>query len=169
MAILVGTRTVLIDNPSLTVRYGQSAGSEPRVAKNPLRVTVDTFGVLTPNLNIFTSEAETLVFGTAPAGIGESVQSTPIDSSMPLTMQICRELYERRILSVIVEGGAETLRGFLELGLWDEARVFQAPVEFKGGVKAPPLPTGSHMVNKSGDDTLTTVIHPAMLDRLAGR
>jgi diaminohydroxyphosphoribosylaminopyrimidine deaminase/5-amino-6-(5-phosphoribosylamino)uracil reductase len=166
MAIVVGTKTALIDNPSLTVRYGQGAGSEPRSVKNPLRVTVDKSGVLSPNLNIFNSEAETLVFGSAPAGVAETVQSTPIDSSTPLAAQICRELYQRRILSVIVEGGAETLRGFLELGLWDEARVFQAPVEFRGGVEAPPLPTGPRIVTTSGDDTLTSVIHPAVSDRL---
>jgi diaminohydroxyphosphoribosylaminopyrimidine deaminase/5-amino-6-(5-phosphoribosylamino)uracil reductase len=166
MAILVGTRTVLIDDPSLTVRYGQGMGIDARLAKNPLRVTVDRAGVLTPDLNIFTSEAETLVFGAVPAGVAESVQSTPIDSSTPLPMQICRELYDRRILSVIVEGGAETLRSFLELGMWDEARVFQAPVEFKAGVKAPPLPTGPHRVTTSGKDTLTTIIHPAVSARL---
>jgi diaminohydroxyphosphoribosylaminopyrimidine deaminase/5-amino-6-(5-phosphoribosylamino)uracil reductase len=166
MAILVGTRTVLIDNPSLTVRYGQSAGIGPRWAKNPLRVTIDRSGALTPDLNIFTPEAETLLFGMAPAGVAESVQSTPIDPSIPLAAQICRKLYERRIISIIVEGGAETLRRFLELDLWDEARVFQAPTEFKGGVKAPPLPRGPHIVTTSGKDTLTTIIHPNVPDRL---
>lgn len=166
MSILVGTKTVLIDNPSLTVRFGQDSRSAPRLVKNPLRVTIDRSGALTPDLNIFTAEAETLVFGLAPAGVAESVHSTPIDPSTPVAAQICRELYERRILSIIIEGGAETLQGFLELDLWDEARVFQAPIEFKGGVKAPPLPRGPHMVTTSGKDTLTTIIHPKVPDRL---
>ena len=166
MAIVVGTRTVLIDNPSLTVRFGQDTRSETSAPKNPLRVTVDRAGVLKPDMNIFNSEARTLVFGAPPAGVAESVQSIPLDASVPLTTQICRDLYERRILSLIVEGGAETLKGFLALGLWDEARVFQAPVEFNGGVKAPLIPTGPQIVTTSGDDTITAVIHPSVPDRL---
>lgn len=167
MAILVGTKTVLADNPSLTVRCGRQSGDDISQVKNPLRVTVDRVGVLKPTMNIFSSDAPTLVFGAAPKGVTESIQSMPIDSSVPLATQICQQLYERRILSLIVEGGAETLRGYLELGLWDEARVFQAPVEFKSGVRAPSMPTRPHMIATSGDDTITTVIHPSISHRLA--
>jgi diaminohydroxyphosphoribosylaminopyrimidine deaminase/5-amino-6-(5-phosphoribosylamino)uracil reductase len=166
MAILVGTKTVSIDNPSLTVRYGQGERSDIPEAKNPIRVTVDRAGVLKPTMNIFNSEAQTLVFGAAPAGVAANVQSVTLDASVPLATQICRDLYERRALSLIVEGGAETLNGFLALGLWDEARVFQAPIAFNGGVKAPPIPIGAQVVTTSGDDTITTVIHPAISNRL---
>ncbi len=166
MAILVGTKTVLIDNPSLTVRHGHGAKSDIFAPKQPLRVTVDRAGVLTPTMNIFSSEAQTLVFGSAPAGVAEHVQSTTLEPSVPLATQICRDLYERRILSLIVEGGAETLKGFLSLGLWDEAHVFQAPVEFNGGIKAPAIPPGPQVITTSGDDTITTVIHPALSNRL---
>ena len=166
MAILVGTNTVKTDNPLLTVRYGRPEHEAPHAVKNPLRVTVDRTGALTPTMNIFNTEAETLVFGQAPTRGGSNVVSVPIESSMPLAIQICCELYKRRILSLIVEGGAKTLTEFLDLGLWDEVRVFQTPVKFEGGVKAPPLPTGPSASQTSGTDTVFTVVHPDLPARL---
>lgn len=49
------------------------------------------------------------------------------------------ELYQRGIQSLMVEGGAETLKSFIDAGLWDEARVETAPVKLGQGVKAPRL------------------------------
>ena len=48
-----------------------------------------------------------------------------------------KELFNRKITSVIVEGGPKTLNCFLDQGLWDEARIFQGTNEFKFGIKAP--------------------------------
>ncbi|MEJ0029390.1 MAG: dihydrofolate reductase family protein [Bacteroidota bacterium] len=39
--------------------------------------------------------------------------------------------------SLVVEGGATTLNLFISSGLWDEARVFVAPIEFGSGLKRP--------------------------------
>jgi diaminohydroxyphosphoribosylaminopyrimidine deaminase/5-amino-6-(5-phosphoribosylamino)uracil reductase len=49
------------------------------------------------------------------------------------------KLYQRGIQSLMVEGGAETLKSFIDAGLWDEARVETAPVKLGQGVKAPRL------------------------------
>lgn len=53
-AILVGRRTALLDNPSLTVRewYGQ----------NPLRLVIDRQLTLPPHLHLFDGSTPTLVF-----------------------------------------------------------------------------------------------------------
>lgn len=166
MAILVGTRTVSTDNPSLTVRYGQAASDPTFATINPLRVTVDRVGVLNSEMNIFNAAANTLIFGIRPEGASPNVQSIPIDQSSPLPAQICRGLYERHILSLIVEGGSETLRSYLELGLWDEARIFQAPIEFGAGVQAPAIPAGAQFSTASGVDTITHVINPQLPGRL---
>ena len=166
MAILVGTKTVLVDNPSLTVRYGYDTEGETQTRRNPLRVTVDRAGALKPDLQIFKPDAETLVFGAAPIGAGPHIQSVCIDPSKPLETQICQNLYERRVLSLIVEGGAKTLRGFLELGLWDEARIFQAPERFGSGMKAPTWPSAHQALVSSGVDTVTTMVNPELPLRL---
>ncbi|GGD05598.1 bifunctional diaminohydroxyphosphoribosylaminopyrimidine deaminase/5-amino-6-(5-phosphoribosylamino)uracil reductase RibD [Hyunsoonleella pacifica] len=119
-AILVGTNTVLEDNPSLTSRAW--------VGKNPIRVIIDKNNKLQKNLNIFNSEAETIVINKDNA-----------DFSKPLGIQICNVLFEKNINSVIVEGGSQTLQTFIDEHLWDEARVFKGRPNFKDGIKAPKI------------------------------
>ena len=54
-------------------------------------------------------------------------------------VDVMEELFDRRIVSVFVEGGARLHRTFLESGLWDEARVFTGKMLFTQGVKAPEI------------------------------
>lgn len=56
-------------------------------------------------------------------------------------------LYENRRQSLIVEGGARTLRSFLERGLWDEIRVETAPTSVPEGTDAPHLPGGVKLID----------------------
>jgi diaminohydroxyphosphoribosylaminopyrimidine deaminase/5-amino-6-(5-phosphoribosylamino)uracil reductase len=49
------------------------------------------------------------------------------------------DLYKRNILSVMVEGGAQTLQNFIDAGYWDEARVFVSSHSFGTGIRAPGL------------------------------
>ncbi|MCR4965804.1 MAG: bifunctional diaminohydroxyphosphoribosylaminopyrimidine deaminase/5-amino-6-(5-phosphoribosylamino)uracil reductase RibD [Bacteroidales bacterium] len=48
-------------------------------------------------------------------------------------------LYEKKIQSVIVEGGRQTLDRFIEAGFWDEARILVGDCKFERGLKAPVL------------------------------
>jgi len=50
---------------------------------------------------------------------------------------IAHVLYKHNLLSVIIEGGRQTLQTFIDAGLWDEARVFKGPAIFGNGTKAP--------------------------------
>lgn len=52
-------------------------------------------------------------------------------------------LYAEGIQSLIVEGGATTLRWFLQQSLWDEIRVETAPVTVATGTPAPQLPSAA--------------------------
>ena len=52
---------------------------------------------------------------------------------------VTRSLYDRKIQSVIVEGGAQILNSFVKANLWDEARIFISPQKFKTGVPAPQI------------------------------
>lgn len=110
-AILVGTNTVVKDNPSLTVRDW--------TGENPIRVVLDKNNLLSKAYNIFNTEAETLIIKE------HSLKET------------CQYLYKKNINSIIIEGGAKTLQLFIDKELWDEARVFKGAIEFKEGVKAP--------------------------------
>ncbi|MGB1209980.1 MAG: bifunctional diaminohydroxyphosphoribosylaminopyrimidine deaminase/5-amino-6-(5-phosphoribosylamino)uracil reductase RibD [Lacinutrix venerupis] len=110
-AILVGTNTVVKDNPTLTVRDW--------TGENPIRVVLDKNNLLSKAYNIFNTEAETLIIKE------HSLKET------------CQYLYKKNINSIIIEGGAKTLQLFIDKQLWDEARVFKGALEFKEGVKAP--------------------------------
>ncbi|MDD7887427.1 bifunctional diaminohydroxyphosphoribosylaminopyrimidine deaminase/5-amino-6-(5-phosphoribosylamino)uracil reductase RibD [Flavivirga sp. 57AJ16] len=117
-AILVGTNTVLQDNPSLTVREWKG--------KHPTRVVIDKSLKLPKKLSIFNNEAKTIV-----------MSENLIDFNKNIPQQICAVLHENDITSVIVEGGRKMLQTFIDENLWDEARVFKGPIEFKEGVYAP--------------------------------
>ncbi len=111
-AILVGSNTVLQDNPTLTVRNW--------TGQNPIRIVLDDKNILLKDLNVFNDEAETIV----------------INSKLE-AKQICEVLHRNNINSVIIEGGAQTLQSFIDSNLWDEARVFTGNIDFNEGVKAP--------------------------------
>lgn len=129
-AILVGGKTVLEDNPSLTTRDWEG--------KNPIRIVVDSKNNLPQDLKIFNNDAETI----------------SIENSEPEA--ICKTLYENEIQSVIIEGGRHTLQQFIDAGIWDEARVFYGKNIFRDGTKAPTInQTFSETSRKViADDTL---------------
>ncbi|WP_372755258.1 bifunctional diaminohydroxyphosphoribosylaminopyrimidine deaminase/5-amino-6-(5-phosphoribosylamino)uracil reductase RibD [Mariniflexile sp.] len=133
-AILVGTNTVLQDNPSLTVRDW--------TGNNPIRIVLDKDDKLTKELAVFNNEAETITIGSInqkPQSIihNNNLELINWDQKTRVAQQICDILFNRQINSVIIEGGAKTLQQFIDENLWDEARVFTGNIQFKTGVKAP--------------------------------
>lgn len=124
MGILVGTKTAINDNPSLTVRDVEG--------KNPIRFVLDKNLRLANDLTLFNKEAKTFIF-TKNATEKNHLQTDFTN----LTQSICNELYQKGIQSIIIEGGRQTLQSFIDANLWDEARVFTAPIKLKDGIKAP--------------------------------
>ena len=166
MAIMVGATTAAMDNPRLTVRETQLCDESSKPLKNPLRVTIDRKASLPATLNIFNDEADTLVFSSGASAHCGSVTRRTITLDTPLLPQICRTLHERGILSLIVEGGARTLQGFLDAELWDEIRVFQCHKTFGAGIPAPTKPELPHRAINSDGDTLSLYVHPELNARL---
>lgn len=58
------------------------------------------------------------------------------------------QMYADGMQSLIVEGGGQTLRSFIDAGLWDEIRVETSPQTVGGGTPAPQLPEASHLVGQ---------------------
>lgn len=166
MAILVGTTTAANDNPSLTVRYALSDNHSPHPLQNPIRVVLDLNNRLQRDLSIFSGEAKTLLVSASRVEWPPGVEQAIVDPSLPLLPQLCEQLYQRKLSSLIVEGGAQTLRSFIENDLWDEARVFTAPTSLKEGIKAPELSFPPDFSRNSGNDGLRLHIHPSLCTRL---
>ena len=115
MAIMVGTRTVLLDNPRLLNTHWEG--------RNPIRVTIDKHHVLPANARIFSDEIETIVYRER--------------TDWPF---ICSDLAVRNIHSIVVEGGPTLLTHILETGIWDEIHVEVAPeLKIGEGVPAPKI------------------------------
>ncbi len=134
-AIMVGTRTALLDNPSLTVRHW--------VGPSPVRIVVDRALKIPASHHLFDGSVQTLVFTSDPfIGADKRVAYVATDFSRPLPQQVLDELYRRRLESLLVEGGSSLLSQFLAEGLWDEIQVETASFSLGDGVKAPALPEG---------------------------
>ena len=66
-----------------------------------------------------------------------------IAPNLPMLPQLMQCLYERKVQSLIVEGGAYPHRQFIEAGLWDEIRVETAPVTVSRGTVSPSIPSNA--------------------------
>lgn len=129
-AFLVGTNTVLLDNPKLTARNW--------FGKNPIRITIDKKCYLDMNkFNIFDNTAKTIIFNEIKNEIIKNIQFVRVDFSKEIIPQILQELFLKNIQSIVIEGGTYTLQKFIDSGIWDEARVFTGNRYFGNGVKAP--------------------------------
>ncbi len=147
-AILVGTHTVLEDNPKLNVR--DCSG------KSPVRVVLDRNLSIPPSFHIFDKSVKTIIL-TAVNDTSKwmgHIEYEPIDFAKNVPEQICRVLHDHNIISVFVEGGAQTLTGFIKADLWDEARVFTGQSTFEKGLKAPEFHGRSTATINLGSDLL---------------
>lgn len=114
-AILVGTSTALLDNPSLSVRSWQG--------KDPIRLVIDMDLSLPSNLKIFDQSQPTIVFNALKHQEGEKLIYYQLENNSDVINQIVEVCYKLNIQSVLVEGGAKLLQSFIDEGIWDEARV----------------------------------------------
>lgn len=133
-AILVGRKTALLDNPSLTTRnwYGN----------NPLRLVIDKNLSLPDNLNLFDHSTPTIVFTSKEKESSENLEYITVDFNTDILPQIFRTLYDRKIQSLMVEGGTTLLQSFIDSGLWDEIFVEHSEKILGYGVKSPVIPKG---------------------------
>lgn len=136
-AILVGTNTVLQDNPSLTTRNWKG--------NNPIRIVIDKELKLSKTYKVFDNASETIAISLKLEDRRQKENAKNwnlefIDWNLnTIAEQICEVLYKKSITSIIIEGGQQTLQTFINENLWDEARIFTGNKTFKRGVEAPKL------------------------------
>ena len=128
--ILVGAKTVAHDNPQLNVRDW--------TGRNPVRIVIDRFLKLDNKLNVFDKKQKTILYNLIRNEEHPNLNIVRIDED-GFVFNLVKDLYKKKIQSVIIEGGATTLNFFLALGLWDEARVFKSSRFFNKGIPAPSL------------------------------
>ena len=130
-AILVGSGTVIKDNPKLTVRNWPG--------KNPLRLVIDRKARLTANLNLIDGSVGTVVFTLAPANERGNLKYVLLNKDRDFMPEVLDYLCTINVQSVIVEGGKQLIEEFLNRRVWDEARVFTGSRYFGKGIQAPSI------------------------------
>lgn len=117
-AVLVGRRTVELDDPTLTARISG-------VRNQPIKVVIDPMGRLSRTERVF-SGADTI--HVTREAFPECATNHQFD--MQLLLQ---KLFERGVTSLLVEGGARTIAGFVQSGCVDRYELFMAPKLLGGG------------------------------------
>lgn len=144
-AIMIGIGTALADDPQLTVRDAPV----PR-DRQPTRVVIDTTARLALDAAMLRQDGTTLVaIADAPdtrrralETAGAELLSAPGDGARVDLAEVLRQLGERNITSVLVEGGATLLGALFDARLVDKVIAFVAPVII-GGDGAPSPVGGS--------------------------
>ena len=148
-AILVGTQTIIDDNPSLTVRDW--------VGINPIRVVIDKENTIDSSYNVFDNQAKTIVFSNKEVtSNSDTIQYIKVDFDKNSTQAIVDKLFENNIQSIIIEGGRKTIQSFIDAHLWDEARVFIGGINLNEGTKAPKINNTIYSKSYLKKDTLLT-------------
>ncbi|MGB2868240.1 MAG: bifunctional diaminohydroxyphosphoribosylaminopyrimidine deaminase/5-amino-6-(5-phosphoribosylamino)uracil reductase RibD [Bacteroidota bacterium] len=136
-AVLVGARTVRMDDPELTIRLVQGP--------NPVRVVVDGRMSVPPQRKIFDeSRARTVILTSGKAFLKHArrvkefqrrhVELIPVSKSWDLDPRlVLKALAGLGITSVLIEGGSETSGKFLRSRIGGKLHCFIGPKIIGGG------------------------------------
>ena len=154
-AIVVGSNTVVVDDPELTARPGDPAGAVDPEVHQPLRIVVDTLGRTPEHARILQGASSTLVATTeassqawreAMSGAGAEVLVLPSrpggggSEHVDLTALV-EELGRRGMLAVLFEGGGVLLGSVFDQRLVDRVHAVIAPI-IVGAAEAPTAVAG---------------------------
>ena len=139
--ILVGTNTVLTDNPQLNARNWPEAN-------NPLRIVIDKNLRIKGDFNIFDRKQKTLIYNLHKNQIDENLEFIQLNSDTNFLKNMLSDLKRRGINSVLVEGGPQLIQSFFEEQYYDEIRVIKSDMVLKEGINAPKVPSGIPLVKK---------------------
>lgn len=123
-AILVGSRTVMMDDPSLTTRLDTDT-------KDPIRVIVDADEYLASDRRVFKQDSTAPTWVAVPLGQSfdgaDEVIHVPDGPGGIDLSALMRELAAREVMSLLIEGGGTTHASAFAAGIVDKVMFFVAP------------------------------------------
>ncbi len=148
-AIMVGINTVLVDDPRLTVHKIHAEKKD-----NPVRIVVDSKGRVPLDFRVLNDEAPTIIAVTENAGpqkikeLEKKVTVLKCGKDRVNLQLLMKELADKGIKTIMLEGGSTLNYSMLENSLVDEVRVCVAPM-IAGGKHAKTLADGegAHQMN----------------------
>jgi len=148
-AIMVGTNTVIVDDPELTTRLVDG--------NSPVRIIIDRELKLTRSSKVFSSKGKVIVVTNKDVVNEANITYCKIDFEKDFITSLLNKLFELSIQSVIIEGGSKLLNSFVKAGAWNEVRIFVGEKEFEKGIKAPDFDKSSAEITMVGTDKLYIV------------
>lgn len=140
-AVIVGINTVIKDDPKLTVK--EKFVPDPI---QPLRVVIDSCFRTPPGSQVLNNDAPTLIATTSdhwPFIGEEDVETIECGTQKKVDLEkLVKNLWERGIRKVMVEGGGTLISSFLEEGVVDMFMVFIGDMLI-GGRTGPSVVMGS--------------------------
>lgn len=131
-AILVGSNTAKVDNPQLTNRL--------YFGNNPLRIAVDFNSKLPSDAALLDGKTATWIINHLEKNADNNkLRYLSLPQGKEMIPELLNLLAKENKSSLLVEGGANLINQFMELGLWDEARVLESPVLLNNGIPAPTI------------------------------
>lgn len=129
-AIMIGTNTAILDNPSLITRcwYG----------KNPIRIVIDRSGKINAESKIFDGEVLTYIV-TETDHFVKNAELIKLKFDDVFLNKLLITLKEKGIMSLMIEGGAQFLQYIIDQKMWDEAFVERSNLKLTDGIKAPDI------------------------------
>ncbi len=124
-AIMVGSRTVMIDDPTLTTRLPTSG------TRDPIRIIIDADEYLDDSRRVFNGDSAAPTWVVVPENRtiakADDVLHMPGGTGGVDLTALMRELARREITSVLLEGGGTTHASAFEAGIVDKVMFFVAP------------------------------------------
>ena len=139
-AILVGTQTLLHDDPRLTCRLDGG--------RDPVRVVIDTRLQCDPGARVFDHPGTLVVHGPTTREFAPYVERGAVSLELPLLDDgrvrldvLLQRLLEHQVMSVFAEGGGALLGSLFDANLVDRVYAFVSP-RIIGGRRAVPAVAG---------------------------
>ena len=144
-AILVGAKTAIKDNPKLNNRLWKTNNSKPILR---LVIAPNTpLNNLNSKLYLFDQSKKTIIYSSKNQKLNDWVEYKKINTQNTV-QDILKDLYQRQIQSVIIEGGYKTLQHWIDTRIWDEARILTNPNKFLGSGLPQPQIFGAKLVKQ---------------------
>jgi len=127
-AVMVGTNTVLTDNPALTVRDAEG--------RNPSRVVIDRHRHVPQTAKVFSlNGTDIFYFSRAKRDdLPNHIQQLTFEDDESTLPTILEELGRNDQTSLLVEGGAAIAHSFVQDGLCEEVIIYRSPKKLKNGI-----------------------------------
>ena len=142
-AILIGTNTILKDNPQLTCRLKKMGG------RHPTRIILDRENKIPLKAKVFSNSKKQRVIYVSGSKISLKRKKTLVEKNIEIIngktnksgfdlKHLMKHLVKKDLTSVLIEGGGEINNSALKAGIVDKIYIFISPILI-GGKQAPGL------------------------------